>query len=703
MAKLSNQKTLLIVTVGTSDLKVVYGGEGNEQLLKIGPSFQRQFYDFLLDDRAIGKAFQLLSCDDVQQFPSLLKAIDNANLNERNVQSLSFNGNALSNRDKIIWSKAEEDALPLVAAKLVPFVHMLQQQAIRIDGALILNTDRGEASSFSKSEPYGAGAVVAQWFAQELGLEYGGQWQHLSSQPICGYSRFYNYINDEINDYKGHGLDNPVSRLAMQRVDDALGQLAKEFGTDAQLMYLSSGGFPEFKPQIQAAASLYFKQVSTLVEPGQGSAQANLSASQASWFDHSEVAPAESYRARRQVIDLIEHGNFEGAATTARLLYPNETSKANPKCWPISSQSFAIDQQWVTAVCTLAGWLQGKLPLQDVMAIFKGVLPYQNQPNSMPRSVWMAFKVEAALQQENVQDAVRYTCDLLDIAKYDLLAKVTIGNDFNYYHQQGEWPSSNNFERVNKVFEKLLKQHVTKQPSVKSPTVYENWGRLVEEPTLKAFSIEDFMSASTKSRRFILNDRLTYTPNNNWLKQYFLTELKQFQEEAKTLKLSDGLDKCLNGYKENRNVFLDVLCFTDKDDYKAALIHPVNRYEAALKHKLEASNSKARDYRNAITHGYLPDSMAHQVYAHFRAPIIGLWENKGEAQGQLQFLNQSLVKDLFSVFAKEPTQQPAYLYNALIGELKSLLTSSPISLTQANIKADVKALGSNAEEGLATN
>ncbi|WP_432468285.1 hypothetical protein [Agarivorans sp. Z349TD_8] len=688
MAKLSNQKTLLIVTVGTSDLKVVYGGEGNEQLLRIGPSFQRQFYDFLLEDSAMGKAFQLLSCDDVQQFPSLLKAIDNANLNERNVQSLSFNGNALSNRDKIIWSKAEEDALPLVAAKLVPFVHMLQQQAIRIDGALILNTDRGEASSFSKSEPYGAGAVVAQWFAQELGLEYGGQWQHLSSQPICGYSRFYNYINDEINDYKGHGLDNPVSRLAMQRVDDALGQLAKEFGTDAQLMYLSSGGFPEFKPQIQAAASLYFKQVSTLVEPGQGSAQANLSASQASWFDHSEVAPAESYRARRQVIDLIEHGNFEGAATTARLLYPQQTSAANPLDWKTPSQSFAIDCSWIKAVCTLAGWLQGKLPLQDVMAIFKGVLPYQNQPNSMPRSVWMAFKVEAALQQENVQDAVRYTCDLLDIAKYDLLAMVTVGNNFDYYHQDNPFPDTSKFDHACEFFKNTYYcvKKTKNQDDVEEGKAYSFSNFVIKQAGRFSLKSDAYQPKSVANKRPQKQHESIY-------KQLFASELAT----GKTL------DTLLGGVLTDRNLLNDILCYLDTQGYKQALVHPLNRYEAALKHKLEASNSKARDYRNAITHGYLPDSMAHQVYAHFRAPIIGLWENKGEAQGQLQFLNQSLVKDLFSVFAKEPTQQPAYLYNALIGELKSLLTSSPISLTQANIKADVNALGSNAEEGLATN
>lgn len=648
----SPTKVVLIVTVGRTDIQVLAKSAGDSPLHYPVPvdrnhqsTFNKQLSHAMHDlfSKESGQHCQYrllmgLQPADMAHYLEQFQALDERFKNEKNKPgSLFFEFSKEPPYELFLYKnlhnkfeKYPANPAELIPAKLFPIIRQLKLKQKKIDTAIVFNTSRDKQNNnrHADAEPYAFGEVIARWLAHELQLEFASPDSRPEQQPE-NKAFFCNYLTGNMN-AEGEDADYPVSRAGMQCIDsilEAVTQYYKEQETKEQKIsveafYSPGGGIPAFKSQIEAACHFYFDQVDHWITPDNES-EFEL---KNDWQDAQRYpSPDMSYRARKQALQLIEEGNFEGAAVIAKPFLSDE-------------KVTLADKNWANAVRTTALWFQGGLSLAELnQSLYKASIhigmkedatripPFENE-KQMPNTLWAAFKIEAALRQGNLQDAVRYTCDLRDIALYDLLGKKLAEGNFDTFHNT---PVDNKIDK-----EKFV---------------------LVLKKLAKKFNIQGRNNNELEFKDLISNNR----------SRYKLDTSKTYSKDG-----------------NQRSLLLD--CAALVDCYKISPEdHPLNRYEQALKTNSGNGDLRARDYRNIITHGYLSSEKSRGIKAHFSDDKVKLWsapnpetKTSPDSDSKMRFLNQDLVSNLYKQLDSENTL--ADLYNKLTDTLKEILIRSPI-------------------------
>ncbi|WP_028302066.1 hypothetical protein [Oceanospirillum beijerinckii] len=670
----SPTKVVLIVTVGRTDIQVLAKSAEDSPLhypVPVGRDHQKYFNEQLQNNFSSShspplesKGFEVLTNlkpSDMERYLEEFQQIDDRYINEDNKPSSLFFKFDECNELRLMGRLGKQfesqlcKPIQLIPAKLFPIIRQLKLKQKKIDTAIVFNTSRDKQNNnrHADAEPYAFGEVIARWLAHELQLEFASPDSRPELQPD-NKAFFCNYLTGNMN-AEGEEADYPVSRAGMERIDyilETVTQYYKKQKLSVEAFYSPGGGIPAFKPQVEAACRFYFDQVDHWITPDNES-EFEL---KNDWQDAQRYpSPDMSYRARKQALQLIEEGNFEGAAVIAKPFLPAE-------------KVTLADNNWANAVRTTALWFQGGRSLAELnQSLYeastrigvKGAtahILYFESEEEMPNTLWAAFKVEAALRQGNLQDAVRYTCDLRDIALYDLLGKKLAEGSFDTFHNSPDECSFNPIP-LNEALTTLSEQlNVLSKDSDKEKQ---------EASVYKPYTCSQLIKAS--QGRFKLETGTSYSFS------------KQSKKEFKGLTGGAPKDPKFN----DRPILLDASALSDAGSIEAMFTHPLNCYEYALKAYSEKNKPKARDYRNIITHGYLSPKKSEDIEAHFTAETVGLWSapnsetnTNSDSDSKMRFLNQKLVSDLYKRL--DSNNELADLYNKLTNTLKEILTHSPI-------------------------
>lgn len=657
-----NTQTILVVTIGSTDIKALgvhhESSGGSRYPMEIFN--QRAFCELLekegvsIGAREKNARFTLLRPKDLKSTNALIEELAQAESafshhqlrhkqsetdhNNRFSPALEVYEGVLKTKGKSSEFDFKPEAPELIAAKLLPVVSRIFENKSNITTAIVLNTNRSKERKHAKKEPYAVGPIIAKWLAEVLNLEHRGEFQFQDDAPIMNSAFYLNYLTGT-TEADGEKQNFPVTREAMQTIDCMLKHLEQVYrkqGITPQVLYSPGGGLPQFKSQIEAACRLYFDKVEHWVSPDN---EHQFNSSQYSENIDLYPAPDTSYRARRQIIEQIESGNFEGAATIASAFYNDDENGEQP-------QLIQSDQHWAKAVIAVAGWFQGKVSLKELKSQLPSILDKFHEEKEMPNSLWCGFKVEAALRQGNLHDAIRYTCDIRDIALYDLLGKVVGKGNFDLFHSLS---STNDAGSLQPQLDQLNKEIGANKVDDKGETVSFKYTNLV----LKE-------KARYKIR---LN---TYNPMVPGQKAGKST-LEQLLGKKKAASIEN--------YCSNRIILIDALCLAQDGNIPEALTHPLNIYEATLKRPLAKGESTARNYRNTITHGFLPPEMTKQAKQHFMHERIGFWAQTPN-KNTMHFLNQPIFTELYARLDSDNT--PADCYKQLVKALTDKLRHARI-------------------------
>lgn len=643
-----NNQTILVVTIGSTDIKALgvhhESSGGSRYPMEIFN--QRAFCELLekegvsIGAREKNARFTLLRPKDLESTNTLIEELAQAesafshhqlrhkqsqtNHNNRFSPALEVYEGVLKTKGKSSEFDFKPEAPELIAAKLLPVISRIFQNKSNVTTAIVLNTNRIKERKYAEKEPYAVGPIIAKWLAEVLNLEHRGEFQFQDDAPIMNSAFYLNYLTGT-TEADGEKQNFPVTREAMQTIDCMLKHLAQVYrkqGITPQVLYSPGGGLPQFKSQIEAACRLYFDKVEHWVSPDN---EHQFNSSQYSENIDLYPAPDTSYRARRQIIEQIESGNFEGAATIASAFYNDDENGKQP-------QLIQSDQHWAKAVIAVAGWFQGSKMLHELQDVLPEALPFEHQ-SRMPNSLWTAFKIEAAIRQDNIQDAIRYICDLKDVALYDLLGKLTAKGNFNAFHgiTKRKWteaalkPLSEAAEQLNEV----MKQH----------------------GEFKKINLS-MVNSHKRIENFSLNTRPQYN----------------LHSENKSIPAWND-----SSVYKSRQLILDLTCIADMKAITTGLQHPLINFEYKLKQKV--NKLKARDYRNTITHGYLDPQMSEIARAHFTHPEIQLWKGK-PSKDNMHFLSQPIFTELYARLDSKNT--PADCYKQLVEALTDKLRHARI-------------------------
>lgn len=152
-----------------------------------------------------------------------------------------------------------EDRLLFVAPKLGRIVSELQHQAdlgrCSIQGAVVLYTQRERQHNKANDEPIAIGVALARWLAESFGLAWQSMSPTSKEGTRIGFVGAYPYLTG-LEDMEGvMGGLNPA---ATRRLEAQLAPLAQ---TNPELwaLLIPMGGFPAYKPYLQALAELHFQ------------------------------------------------------------------------------------------------------------------------------------------------------------------------------------------------------------------------------------------------------------------------------------------------------------------------------------------------------------------------------------------------------------------------------------------------------------
>lgn len=281
-------------------------------------------------------------------------------------------------------SRDEVKTLPaggfeLCAPKLDAVLEFLEANGTHLTHALILETRRDpEAES---GDPRAAGRVVHRRLSERLG-------EALSIVETCiaqGSERFEDLSNPR---------DAVICRNVVARIDQAVRQATAEIG-EGRIIVATAGGLPRITAFVEEVVRLH-AVVGTpieLLEVPDGAKAAPPTRDRAV-VRQSVPEPAESYTARRHVLDLIEGGHLLGAWGAARHLKDDE-----------------VEKHWTRVVEWLAGFA-ASCPIPDCDI---GVLRHEKM------AVRAAIRVEFALRAGDIPRAVHGTVAFFEAALWDHL------------------------------------------------------------------------------------------------------------------------------------------------------------------------------------------------------------------------------------------------------------------------------------------
>ena len=268
----------------------------------------------------------------------------------------------------------------LCTPKLDAVLDDLEAKDMPVAYALILETRRDPESE--PGDPRAAGLVLARRLRERLGEGLEIQ----RTAILQGTER----LED-----RGDPRDAVVRREVVARIDDAVREATAKI-TDGRVVVAATGGFGTTAALTEEVVLLHVGagRPVELVEVADG-AKADPPTRDRAVARRSVPEPAESYRARRQVLDLIEGGNLLGAWGAARHLHGDE-----------------VEIRWTRVVEWLSRFA-ASLPIPDECDI-----PVLRHPKMAVRA---ALRVEFALRAGDIPRAVHGTVAFFEAALWDYL------------------------------------------------------------------------------------------------------------------------------------------------------------------------------------------------------------------------------------------------------------------------------------------
>lgn len=269
-------------------------------------------------------------------------------------------------------------AFSVCTPKLDAVLDDLDAKSVHVTHALILETRRD--SEAERGDPRAAGLVLARRLRDRLGEDVDVQ-----RIPILQGS-------ERLED-RASPRDAVVQRAVVARIEQAIRDAAAEIA-DGRVVVAATGGMPAIATLVDEIVQLHAggNAAVELVEVADGAKVVPQTPDHAV-ARRSVPEPAESYRARRHVLDLIESGNLLGAWGAARHVHGDE-----------------VESRWTRIVEWLSRFAAA-LPLPDECDI-----PVLRHPKMAVRA---ALRVEFALRAGDVPCAVHGTVAFFEAALWD--------------------------------------------------------------------------------------------------------------------------------------------------------------------------------------------------------------------------------------------------------------------------------------------
>ncbi len=381
---MARKEVILLASLGRTDLQVVLEKEGRPLRASVN-SGVRAFHEALL-----------------QGAVPFVIAPDAAEIREgRREEEPGWDGARQQWRLPAGCSLAvkADGGLTLAPAKLAgPLAALENQPDLHILSVVLFATCRDERAPepIFRNEPVAAGPLLAAWLAQRWGLEVGRQ----AGEVGPGRVGWVNILDGKMLS-PASGRDALVNREALRRVEAILRQAAS-WGEGLWACLSLGGGMPEFKEPIKACAGFHFEGRTFNWQAPQFSSEPFV------WVnpDAEPPTPADSYRVRRHVVQLIRRGAFSEAYGAASELEGDEK-----EC------------RWVSRVRGAADYLAGTLDLTTHLPPYLKTLlnPWTDPRRTAPRCLLVGARAEAALWARRLPEALSWTCTFLDAALHDAI------------------------------------------------------------------------------------------------------------------------------------------------------------------------------------------------------------------------------------------------------------------------------------------
>jgi hypothetical protein len=286
-------------------------------------------------------------------------------------------------KDCVEYVRGDQGELILIAPKLVGVWRKLAASPGRLRAMLLLTTERVADSPHGKEEPIALGKVLGDWFAQLPGEQ----------RPAI---TIQTYLRDR-ETLESNGT-SPVAPEIADRIEQAVRKQVRN-QPDATLWLAVTGGLPQVKELIAAAARLHARRVASAYHTETG-AEGMVT-----------LSPVESLRARRVALHYVRRGGFVEAHAAAFEFHADRSA-----------------QRWVAPLDHVASLFNQN----PTYLINRGTLKEDTHPESLKhiaehwriRCLLPALRAEAALQAGRWLEAMNWTLTFHDAAFLDCIASL---------------------------------------------------------------------------------------------------------------------------------------------------------------------------------------------------------------------------------------------------------------------------------------
>ncbi len=358
------------------------------------------------------------------------------------------------------------EAFSICTPKLDAVLQYLNTNGFAVTNVLILETRRNP--SVEHGDPRAAGIVLERRLRECLDPD-------LDIHRVA-----YLQENERYDDQK-----NIIRRDVVKRLDQAIREATQKI-SNGQVVVATTGGIPVIALLVDEMVQLYAELGASveLVEVAD-SAKRIPPTKDIAILRHSVPEPTESYRARRNALDLINHGNFLGAWGAVKHLDSDE-----------------VEREW-TRVVEWLSLFAASMPLPPECDIL--VLKHRLM------SVSAALRVELALRAGDVARAVHGTVAFFESALWDHL--------FNHYERH---KTKHRWFRLNPTPpEGLVRiKGITEAKNHGRPfevTGTENgitWYRIIEEDVCAKHIVEHYLQKKALYRLSEVVRRVRYLRND---------------------------------------------------------------------------------------------------------------------------------------------------------------------------------------------
>ena len=395
--KKMKEKCVLVVSTGTQDLKVVCQDKKNRAVVlrsidRKGGYHLRKFHRRLLN-RDIGYKLVSSENDIKSECPSTELAEFDLAPDDNKFIKLSKDGGNFDDQfvEALVNKNGEYLLFP---AKLYTVVAGLKER-YDINAVLVCYTDRiKHDKNFEEdynNEPIATGKLIAEWLAGGKGLN-PREGADFKNHPFC----YLNYLKDEVAlegkrvalDHQFSPYDQPLALSAIAHIDSAVKALADKHG-HCTAVVSHTGGPGDVKAPLTASARLHFG--GRIIEIHDNK-YAPFKSRYLSVVTYSIPPRNTALDMRHQAALRLWEGDFAGAWAVASYIEKNDPD-------------YPCDR-WIDKVREAANFIQGWQRHNE-----NDINPFKTVPKGMRKLVLLAWRVEAALQNNQgnplIADALR--------------------------------------------------------------------------------------------------------------------------------------------------------------------------------------------------------------------------------------------------------------------------------------------------------